>query len=1336
MKMRALFLTLLILAGASCAQASMSTTILRNDYTASTGATDFTFAFPIFTKANITVLVDGTEQVLDTDFTVRSGSLPFESVATSTLPTTGFVRFVVARTTGQIISLVPKQPITQLSTYTIESFPARRIETDYDKAIMVSRSLAEALTRAPKLTMGSLKHDLTMEDPVALKVLRWKADLSGLENADASGSGITLPLVISQGGTGCTTLGCVQTAFGIGVGNITTTGSPASTQVAYFTGATSISSSSQYLFSPTFGLTVSPTGNPASSLSGLSLQQTTSSTTTRQFLMNLGVAATQGTDPGDVVGLYIGVDKTGGTANVWSMNTLLTVEAGGHPNASQGYELDTNNLDINMGDIDAGAGLATPVFYGLSISGASTKRKTAAILISENTAMWNRGIVIANNSMSATASSFQDLSNPHKSIDIRGTPVYGIYQDQPVSKNLLAGGSILGPVTIANLPIAGVLGRVLYTTDDTQLKCDNGSAWIVCNASAAGTVTVTGTPASGNLTKFSGAASITNGNLSGDVTTTDTLVTTLAASGASAGTYGQVTVNTKGLVTTGTIISDVAHGGTGAATFTIHGVLLGQTTAAFNATAAGAMNSVLQGQGAAADPIFTTTPTLTSLTLAGASSLTLGTGSSLTGAIIFKNATNANTVTIQSGVTTASYSLTLPVSDGTNGYAIVTNGSGVLSWASIGGGGGSGITSLNGLTAGTQTFANDTNVTITSVTATHTIGWAGTLAVARGGTGAGTFSAHGVLVGEGTSAFVPIVGSAGQVLQAQTSADPIWTPGPTVTTVFTTGSFGLSLGPWGVSTGNTGGIAFYELAANGTNFVGLRGADNIAANFTWTLPTADGTNTQCLSTNGAGILGFINCVSNLAIQTSTFAGLPAASGAWGPVRLVNDLSGTNNRGLFVDTHNTSPSVNQWVDLNRPCNVRVFGAKSDGTTNDALAVNAAFTAGCKTVFLPAGTVYVPTGTTPDGTRLVGEGPTAIVDTRLSQGGAGTFNIGAGSIVENLTIKDSNGAGGSDQVGAVWHVVNSATSQASVGGGHVGYALFKGGVAGDHNTGITVVHQGIGSGDNIWLAMNSYGSGLASDAPGMAGALLRMDITQCCNNTSPDFSNETVGLAIAAGANGIGGAYPVNARLLWVTDSRPTLSCAGATCTETGGPGGNNASSHFQMLNATSGRVMLMDNGAATSSAIDFLTMKADTGNHGYTGNFLKFQKAGSDRLTFSGGGLLTISPASSIGLLITGTASNIGLQVTNNTASTGRTFAFKSNNDGSLSIQEDGSASVSYTQTATNLHKFSGLSGTGTRILQVDSSGQLVRDTAGYNGVITLCGGTITVTNGIITATSC
>jgi hypothetical protein len=73
------------------------------------------------------------------------------------------------------------------------------------------------------------------------------------------------------------------------------------------------------------------------------------------------------------------------------------------------------------------------------------------------------------------------------------------------------------------------------------------------------------------------------------------------------------------------------------------------------------------------------------------------------------------------------------------------------------------ITSLNGLTASVQTFANDTNVTITSATSTHTIGWTGQLAVSRGGTGASTLT--GVLIGNGTSAVTAVAGTASQLLR-------------------------------------------------------------------------------------------------------------------------------------------------------------------------------------------------------------------------------------------------------------------------------------------------------------------------------------------------------------------------------------------------------------------------------------------------------------------------------------------------------------------------------------------------------------------------------------------
>src|SRR5215475_545207 len=51
---------------------------------------------------------------------------------------------------------------------------------------------------------------------------------------------------------------------------------------------------------------------------------------------------------------------------------------------------------------------------------------------------------------------------------------------------------------------------------------------VAVSGGGGGTVTTTGSPANGNLTKFSGATSITNGDLSGDVTTSGTLATTIA----------------------------------------------------------------------------------------------------------------------------------------------------------------------------------------------------------------------------------------------------------------------------------------------------------------------------------------------------------------------------------------------------------------------------------------------------------------------------------------------------------------------------------------------------------------------------------------------------------------------------------------------------------------------------------------------------------------------------------------------------------------------------------------------------------------------------------------
>lgn len=92
------------------------------------------------------------------------------------------------------------------------------------------------------------------------------------------------------------------------------------------------------------------------------------------------------------------------------------------------------------------------------------------------------------------------------------------------------------------------------------------------------------------------------GNLTGDVTSVG-LATTLKNTGT-AGTYGQVTTDAQGRVTAGATC-DVAHGGTGLTTLTIHALYVGNATSAPTALAVGTNGQLMIGQ-TTADPAFKT----------------------------------------------------------------------------------------------------------------------------------------------------------------------------------------------------------------------------------------------------------------------------------------------------------------------------------------------------------------------------------------------------------------------------------------------------------------------------------------------------------------------------------------------------------------------------------------------------------------------------------------------------------------------------------------------------------------------------------------------------------
>jgi hypothetical protein len=121
----------------------------------------------------------------------------------------------------------------------------------------------------------------------------------------------------------------------------------------------------------------------------------------------------------------------------------------------------------------------------------------------------------------------------------------------------------------------------------------------------------------------------------------------------------------------------------------------------------------------------------------------------------------------------------------------------------------------------------------------------------------------------------------------------------------------LVLGPVSASAGATGSIQFRELAATGTEYVGLKAPDSIAASKTYILPAAVGTVNQVLSlvTVATGELGWAT---------------NAASGMSNPLTVTGDLI------YASDTAAPSTAARLGIGANDQCLVVVGGLPAWGT----------------------------------------------------------------------------------------------------------------------------------------------------------------------------------------------------------------------------------------------------------------------------------------------------------------------------------------------------------------------------------------------------------------------
>ncbi len=132
-----------------------------------------------------------------------------------------------------------------------------------------------------------------------------------------------------------------------------------------------------------------------------------------------------------------------------------------------------------------------------------------------------------------SANNLSDVSSPSTSLTNLGLSANG--SSLVTAANYAAMRTLLGLVIGTNVQAFDAqlsdVAALSYGSNALKVvRVNAGETAFELATPGAGSVTTTGSPASGNLAKFSGASSIVNGDLSGDVTTSGTLAATIANS--------------------------------------------------------------------------------------------------------------------------------------------------------------------------------------------------------------------------------------------------------------------------------------------------------------------------------------------------------------------------------------------------------------------------------------------------------------------------------------------------------------------------------------------------------------------------------------------------------------------------------------------------------------------------------------------------------------------------------------------------------------------------------------------------------------------------------------
>ena len=180
-------------------------------------------------------------------------------------------------------------------------------------------------------------------------------------------------------------------------------------------------------------------------------------------------------------------------------------------------------------------------------------------------------------------------------------------------------------------------------------------------------------------------------------------------------------------------------------------------------------------------------------------------------------------------------------------------------------------------------------------------------------------------------------GSAGQLLKTDGSGNLGWATDNNTDATKMPLAGGTFTGD--VSLDNQKDLRFEEATANGDHYVALQAPASLAANVTWTLPTADSSGSQALVSNGSGTLSWATTGDATLANDNTWTGAQRGqvTGLTSSANITIDMSTTNNHSVTL-AHNT--------DFENPSN-QVAGQSGsifitqDGTGSRTAAWNANF-----------------------------------------------------------------------------------------------------------------------------------------------------------------------------------------------------------------------------------------------------------------------------------------------------------------------------------------------------------------------------------------------------------